>query len=100
VGRIHDNFNSCWQLRMSIVGQPDKMLTDVTNSKGSRQLSAMSTEIQDSVHNLSNSVCTLHVGVLSQGTRNSSVTLSLPPKLTLLTEGTISSRLVILLLNP
>ena len=40
VGPIHDNFIPSLQLRILITGQPDKMFTDLRNSKGSRQLSA------------------------------------------------------------
>jgi len=41
MGPIHDNFISWWQLRILITGQPDKMLTDLRNSKGRRELSAV-----------------------------------------------------------
>ena len=41
MGPIHDNFIPSWQLRILITGQPDKMLTDLRNSKGSRQLPAV-----------------------------------------------------------
>jgi len=37
-----DNFLSWWQLRMLIIGQPDKMHRDLRNSKGSADLSATS----------------------------------------------------------
>jgi len=41
MGPIHDNFVSWWQLRIFIIGQSDKMLTDLRNSKGSTRLSAV-----------------------------------------------------------
>jgi len=46
---------------MLIIGQPDKMLRDLTNSKGSTQLSAMSTWILVSGdnHNVPNLVFSL-----------------------------------------
>jgi hypothetical protein len=39
---------------MLIIGQPDKMLRDLRNSKGSRELSATSMEILVSGSNVSN----------------------------------------------
>jgi len=41
MGPIHDNFISWRKLHMLITGQHDKMLRDVRNSKGSRQLSVV-----------------------------------------------------------
>jgi len=40
MGPVHKNFVSWWQPNTLIIGQPDKMLRDVRNSKGSRELSA------------------------------------------------------------
>jgi hypothetical protein len=40
IGPTQDNFLSWWQLCMLITGQPDKMLRDMRNSKGSTELSA------------------------------------------------------------
>jgi hypothetical protein len=45
MGQIHDNFISSWPTRMLIIEEPDKMLTDLRNSKGSREFSATSMEI-------------------------------------------------------
>ena len=42
MGPTQDNFLSWWQLRMLIIGQPDKMHRDLRNSKGSTELSATS----------------------------------------------------------
>jgi hypothetical protein len=42
VGPTHDNFIPWGQLQMLIIGQSDKMLTDLTNSKGNIELSVMS----------------------------------------------------------
>jgi len=42
---IQNKFISSWQLCMLITGQSDKMLRDLRESKGSRQLSATSMEI-------------------------------------------------------
>jgi hypothetical protein len=41
MGSIHHNFISWWSLHMSIIGQPEKMLTDLKNSKESTELTAM-----------------------------------------------------------
>jgi len=51
MGPTQDNFLSCWQLRMLIVGQPDKMHRDLRNSKGSTDLSATSMWILVSLDN-------------------------------------------------
>ena len=40
-GPIHDNFLSWWQPHMLIIWQPDKLLKDLRNSKGSRELTAV-----------------------------------------------------------
>jgi len=45
MGQIHHNFISWWPPHMLIIRQPDKMLTDLTNSKGSKEFSATSMEI-------------------------------------------------------
>jgi hypothetical protein len=42
---IQSTYKSLVQLHMLIIGQSDKMLTDLRNSKGSRELSATSMEI-------------------------------------------------------
>jgi len=42
MGPTKDNYLSWWQLRMLIIGQPDKMHRDLRNSKGSTELSATS----------------------------------------------------------
>jgi len=35
-----NNFTSWWQMNMLIIEQPDKMLTDIRNSKQSTELSS------------------------------------------------------------
>jgi hypothetical protein len=42
---IQSTYKSLVQLDMLIIGQSDKMLTDLRNNTGSRKLSAMSMEI-------------------------------------------------------
>jgi len=61
VGETDDNFIPWGQLHMLIVGQPDKMLRDLTNSKGSTELSATSMWILVSGdnYNVSNNVFSL-----------------------------------------
>ena len=56
MGLTHDNFIPWWKLRMLIIGQPDKMLTELRRSKQSRKLSALSMVIlvSDDNHNVSN----------------------------------------------
>ena len=83
-----DNFLFWWQLHMLITGQPDKMLRELRNTKGSTQLSAMSLWIVgcDDNHNVSKSFAfTLYVTVLG---RYSKVTASLLQQLTLIAEAT------------
>ena len=60
-GPIHINFISWRQLHKLIIGQPDKMLRDLRNSKGSEDLSVTSLGILVSVenHNVSNLVFSL-----------------------------------------
>jgi len=84
-GQIHYNFISLWQLRM-LTGQADKMFIDLTNSKGSRELSAVWKEnIVSGVNQecFESCVFTLYVGVLGQVTRYSDNTAPLLPQLTL-----------------
>ena len=45
MGPIHNNFISWRQLHTLIIGQPDKMLRDLRDSKGSRDLSPKSLDI-------------------------------------------------------
>jgi hypothetical protein len=40
MGPVHNNFISWWQLHILKIGQPDKLLRDLRNSNGSRELSA------------------------------------------------------------
>ena len=56
MGPIQNNFMSWWQPNMLIIGQPDKLLRDLRNSKRSRRLSATLMEILVSGenHNVSN----------------------------------------------
>jgi len=102
MGPIHDNFISWWQLHMLTVGQPDKMLIDLRNSKGSTELSAVWMEnLIRGVNQEYVELCvfTLHVGVLRQSTRYSNVTSSFLPQPSPLAEATITHRLVIPLPN-
>ena len=57
LGPIHDNFKSCSQLRMLIIGE----LRELRNNKGSRDLTAVSLQIPVSggKHNVSNPVFSL-----------------------------------------
>jgi hypothetical protein len=62
MGPNHNKIVSWWQLRMFIIGLPDKMLTDLRNSKGSRRLSAVWMDslvrgVNHSVLNLVFSLC-------------------------------------------
>jgi len=78
---------------MLITSQPDKMLKDLINTKGSTQLSVTSMLILVSGdnHNVSNLVFSFcYARVLGQGTRYCKVTTSLLPQLTLLAEATIT----------
>jgi hypothetical protein len=77
---------------MLIIGQPDKMLTDLRNSKGSTELSAMLMWIVVSAnnHNVVNVVFSLCMSVLGLGTRYSTVTASLLQHLTLVAEATVA----------
>ena len=61
MGPIQDNFLPWWQLRMLIIGQPDAMLRDLRNRKGSTDLSATSLGIlvTGENHNVSNLVFSL-----------------------------------------
>ena len=102
MGPIHDDFISWWQLRMLIIGQPDKMLADLQNSKRSRALSAVWMEnLIGGVNQerFESSVFTLYDGVLGQSTTYSNVTSLFLLQPTLLESATIPSRLVIPLLN-
>ena len=60
MGTSH-KFIPCWHLHLLIMRQPDKMLRDLRNSKGSTQLSARSMEILVSGdnHNVLNNVFSL-----------------------------------------
>jgi len=77
---------------MLITGQPDKMLTDLRNSKGSTELSAraMWIVVCGDNHNISKLVFSLYVRVLAQGTQCSKVIASLLPLLTFLAGATIT----------
>ena len=80
----------------------DKMLTDLRNSKGSRELSAVWMENPISGVNqecFESCIFTLYVTVLGQGTRYSNDNISLLPQLTLLAEATITHGLAIPLLH-
>jgi len=95
-GPIQDNFISSWQHRMLVIGQPDKMLTDLRNSKWSRELSAVwMKNIISGVNQkcFESFVFTLYVLMPGQGTRYSNDTASLLPKLRLLAEATVPSGL-------
>jgi hypothetical protein len=74
---------------MLIIGQPDKMLRDVRNIKGSTEQSATSTDslVSGDNHNASNFVFNLYVRVLGQGRRYSKVTTSVHSQVTLLAGG-------------
>ena len=102
MGPIHDNFIPSWQLRILITGQPDKMLTDLRNSKGSRELSAVWMEnLIRGVNQKCFEPCvfTTHVLVLCKGKTYSSDTLLLLLQPTMLAGATIRSRLVTSLLH-
>ena len=100
MGIIHNNFLSWWQLQILITGQPDTILRDLKNSKGSRELSATLMESGQWSETCNEScVFTLYVGVLGQGMRYSNVTASLLPQPTLLAKAMKICRLVIPLLN-
>ena len=97
MGPIHDKFVSSWQLRILITGQPDKMLTDLRNSKGSRQLSAV--WMKNLIRGVNQEcfeccVFATHVLVLGKGKTYSSDTASLLLQPTTLAGATIPSRLV------
>jgi hypothetical protein len=75
---------------MLVTGQPDKMLKDLRNSKGSRELSAVCMKILVSGVNqecFELCVFTLNILVLGQGTRYSNDTASILPQLTLLAQA-------------
>ena len=92
MGPTPDNFLYWCKRHMLIIGQPDKMLRDLRNSKGSTQLSAMSMWIVGSGdnHNVWNLMFSLCMSVLGQGTRYSKVTASLLPLQTHVAEATIN----------
>ena len=56
MGPIHNNFISWRKPNLLIIGQPDKILTDITNSKQSSELSAtlMETLVSGEMQNVSN----------------------------------------------
>ena len=100
MGPAQDNFISWWQLCMLITGQPDIILTDPRNSRGSTQLSAVNGQSSQWCESrMYLKLVLLHIRALGQGMRYSNVTASLLPQPTILAEATITCSLVIPLLN-
>jgi len=101
MGPIFGNFISWWQLLTLIIGQSDKMLTELKKVNEAESYLLHQWTLWSVVINIKfltlcfHSVCQ----VLAQGTRYSNVTASLLPQPTLLGEATITCRLVITLLN-
>ena len=81
MGRIYDNFMSWWQKLMLIIGQPEKMLTELkkVNEAGSYLLRQWTVWSMVIIIVSKSCVFTLYVGVLGQGTTYSNVTASLLP---------------------
>jgi hypothetical protein len=78
--------------KVLIVGEPNKILRDLRNSKGSKEQFGIPYEIP--VSGVNHNVFVLYAGVLGQGMRYSNVTASILSQLT-----TITCRLVKPLLN-
>ena len=85
MGPTQDNFLSCWQLHMLIIGQPDKMHRDLRNIKGSTELSATSIWIVVSADNqyVSNPVFSLCMSESLSKVQNKTSSLLRAPLLTL-----------------
>jgi hypothetical protein len=77
MGPTHDNFIPWGQLHMLIIEQPDKMCRDLTNSKGSTELSVMSMWIVVSGenHNVSNLVFSLSKSECLANVRDTAMSL-------------------------
>ena len=84
---IHDNFKTCRQLHMLIIGEP----RDMKNNKGSRDLTAVSLEIPVSgvKHNVSSLVFSLCMSAWPRYELQQCHCFMLP-LLTLLAEATIT----------
>jgi hypothetical protein len=77
------------------MGVPDKILSDLRNSKGGRQQSG--TPLEMLVSGVNHNVLTRYVVVLGQATRFSNVSASLLPNLTLAPEAAVTGTLMPLL---
>ena len=111
MGPTQGNFLNWCKRHMLIIRQPDKLLRDLTNNKGSTELSAISMWILVSGgnHSLLNIVfllcmsqCMIKVRYTARSLLHCSpfkVTASLLPLQTLIAEATITLRPVIPLLN-
>jgi hypothetical protein len=86
---------------MLIIGQPDKMLTDLRSSTGRGELSAMSMWIPVSADNInvSNNVFSLRMSECLPRVQDTAMSLLHCSPSTQLMQPSITSRLVILLLN-